>query len=97
MLRGGGYGNPVDRLSPPYTHPVDLAVDERPMATPAPYVAKYDNGVEVMFQADERLMETLAGGTTATVQVVSGTPIFEFPIAGAGEVIAAARRGCRGG
>lgn len=94
MLKGSSYGNPVGRMSPPRTEPVSLMVDQTRVATPAPFLVKYDNGLEAVFPADQRIIQALIAGITATVQIVSGTPKFEFPIAGAGAIIAKAQRQC---
>jgi hypothetical protein len=81
-------------MSPPHTEPVSLVVDQNPVATPAPVLVKYDNGVEAVFAASRQIVQALVAGTTATVQIVPGTPRFEFPIAGAGAALDAARRQC---
>lgn len=83
MLKGNGYGTPVGRLSPPHTEPISFAVDKIPITTPAPFVVKYDNGLEAVFSADQSIMQAIANGTTATAQLVPGTPRVEFPISGA--------------
>lgn len=94
MLKGEGYGKPIGKISPPHTEPVKLTVDQKPVPTQAPFLVKYDNGLEVVFPADRQVLDALATGTTATVQIVSGTPRFEFPITGAGNAIAEARKRC---
>ena len=83
MLKGNGYGTPVGRISPPHTKPISLSVDKIPITTPAPFVVKYDNGLETVFAANESIMEAIANGTTATAQLVPDTPRLEFPISGA--------------
>jgi hypothetical protein len=87
VLKGSGYGKPVGKMSPPYTEPVNLTVDQKPVSTQAPFLVKYDNGLEAVFPADRQVVEALASGTTATVQIASGTPRFEFPITGAAGAI----------
>jgi hypothetical protein len=94
MLKGDGYGTPVGKISPPHTEPVNLTVDQQRVSTQAPFLVKYDNGLEVVFAADQKVLGALAAGTTATVQIVPGTPRFEFPITGAGGAIAEARKRC---
>ncbi|MGH7100196.1 MAG: hypothetical protein ACREE4_21475 [Stellaceae bacterium] len=94
MLKGDGYGKPVGKISPPHTEPVNLMVDQKPVLTQAPFLVKYDNGLEVVFPASRQVLQALAAGITASVQIVSGTPKFEFPIAGAADAIADARKRC---
>ena len=94
LLKGSGYGNPIGKMPPAQTEPVNLVVDQRLVSTPAPFLVKYDNGLEAIFPADAQILQSLAIGTTATVQIVSGTPRFDFPITGAGDAIANARREC---
>jgi len=94
MLKGAYYGNPIGKILPTQTEPVKLIVDEAKVATPAPFLVKYDNGLEAVFPADVRIIRALAIGTMATIQIVSGTPKFEFPIAGADVAIAQAQREC---
>jgi hypothetical protein len=83
MLKGNGYGTPVGRLSPPHTEPISFAVDKTPITTPAPFVVKYNNGLEAVFSANQSIMQAIANGTMATAQLVPGTPRVEFPISGA--------------
>lgn len=94
ILKGEGYGKIVGKMSPPRTEPVSLKVDQKSVPTQAPFLVKYGNGLEAVFPADRQVVEALAAGTTATVQIVSGTPKFEFPISGAGAAMAEARRLC---
>jgi len=94
MLKGSGYGSPVGKISPPSTEPITLVVDESRVPTPAPFLVKYDNGIEAVFAASPEIVQALVAGTTATVQIVSGTPTFEFPLTGAGAALDAARRQC---
>lgn len=97
MLEGSGYGKIIGKISPPRTEPIQLTVDDKLIATQQPFLVKYDNGLEVMFPADAALLGALTAGTTAIVQLVSGTPKFEFTLTGAGEAFAAARKRCISG
>ena len=94
LLKGNGYGTPVGRISPPHTEPVSLVVDNIPITTPAPFVVKYDNGLEAVFAASQSIMQSIANGTTATAQLVPGTPRVEFPISGARTAFAEALHEC---
>jgi hypothetical protein len=57
-------------------------------------IIKYGNGLEAMFLADGYVFQALTGGPTATIQIVSGTPRFEFPLARAAAAAAEAQRQC---
>lgn len=94
VLKGREFGSPVGRISPPRTEPVSLTVDGSLIPTPAPFLVKYDNGWEAIFLADRKIFQALITGRTATVQIVSGTPKFEFPIAGAAVAVSAAQQQC---
>ena len=94
LLKGRHYGSAVGRISPPRTEPISLVINGVEIPTPAPFLVKYDNGLEVLFPGDPRILEALLGGSTAVVQIVPGTPQLTFPIAGGGEAIAEADREC---
>jgi hypothetical protein len=93
-LQGSGYGEPIGKISPPRTEPISLDVDGRSIDTPLPFLVKYDNGYEAVFAATDEVTEAIMYGKVAIIQIVSGTPRFEFPISGAGVAIAEAQRKC---
>lgn len=95
MLKGTGFGSPVGRVSPPRTEPITLLVDRSHVSTPAPFLMKYDNGLEVVLPVPQDTLETLAAGKTATVQIVTGTPRLEFPLAGIRAAMTEALRQCK--
>jgi hypothetical protein len=70
-------------------------VDKTPITTPAPFIVKYDNGLEAVFAISQPIMQALTNGTTATAQLVPGTPKLEFPIYGARAAFDKALRDCR--
>jgi hypothetical protein len=95
LLKGAHYGSAVGRISPPRTEPMSLVIDGMSVATPAPYLVKYDNGLEVLFPGDQRTVDALASGSTAVVQIVPGSPRLMFPIAGASDDMEEAQRECQ--
>jgi hypothetical protein len=95
MLKGNGYGTPLGRLSPPHTEPISFSVDKVLISTPAPFVVKYDNGLEAVFSANQSIMQAIGNGTTASAQLVPGTPRVEFPISGAGSAFDEALHECQ--
>ncbi len=96
-LRGSGYGDPIGRLSPPRTEPIDLDVDGRSVETPLPYLVKYDNGFEAIFVAGPDVIHSISTGRVAIAQIVPGSPRFEFPIYGGSDAISEAQQRCMSG
>jgi hypothetical protein len=94
VLKGSGYGNSVGKVSPAQTEPMSLWVDGELIPTPAPFLVKYDNGLEAVFSAGQRVVRALTAGTTASVQIVPGTPRLVFPLAGAGRASSQALNEC---
>lgn len=94
MLRDGGYGDTVGKVSPPNTEPVSLTIDQITIRTPAPFFVKYQNGFEVLFPADQSMIDMLSNGSVAITQIVSDTPKLEFPLAGGRAAIAEAKQRC---
>lgn len=89
------YGKPVGKVTPANTVPIDLKVDGKPVATPAPLVIKYDNGWEMIFKSTPQILRVLENGTAVVVQLVPDSPKFGFPISGARDAFARGLTICR--
>lgn len=94
VLKGTTYGKAIGKQSPPRTEPILLMVDGARVATPAPTLVKYDNGWEAVSAAAGTILEAISAGTTASVRILPGTPLFQLPISGAGAAITQAQREC---
>jgi hypothetical protein len=94
VLKGDGYGNPVSKILPSQTKPIDFMIDDRSFSTPAPFIVEYDNGFEALFPANSAILAALSTGTIAVIQLTPSTPRFEFPISGAGDAISDAHGKC---
>jgi hypothetical protein len=56
---------------------------------------EYSNGMAATFLGSDDLVQAMRNGKVAHTRTLPGTPIFEFPLAGAREAIDEAKRACR--
>lgn len=95
VLKGDGFGKKLSQTMPPNTDPINLMIDNIPIKTVLPVLVRYDNGWEAVLLADEQVVLAFAAGTTARIQMMANTPVFEFPITGARAAMIEAQEQCK--
>lgn len=94
LLSGAGYGRPVGRVDPSKTDVMAVRVDSNSEWAVHPFIVKYQNGWEALFNAPDPLLAQLQSGSTAYSRIAPNTPTIEFPLAGAASAIDEARTTC---
>jgi hypothetical protein len=94
LLSGAGYGQPVGRVDPSKTDIMVMRVDSNSEWAVHPFIVKYQNGWEALFNATDVLLAQLQLGSVAYSRIVPDSPTIEFPLAGAASAIDEARTTC---
>lgn len=94
LLHGHGYGNPLGKVPPDKTAPLDVQIDGKPLSVDDTYWIKYDNGFSAIASINAAQLSAVANGKAAVAVMVPGSPRFEFDIAGADLAIDSISKQC---
>jgi hypothetical protein len=93
-LLSNGYGHPIRRVDASKTDLMVMRIDSNSEWQVHPFLMKYDNGWEALFNATDALLAQLRSGSLAYSRIIPEAPTIEFPLAGADSAIGEAQATC---
>jgi hypothetical protein len=94
LLTGNGYGQPIGRVDASRTDVMRVRVDTNDEWQVHPFLMKYENGWEALFNATDALLAQLRSGSIAYSRITAEAPTIEFPLTGASSAIGEAQTTC---